>query len=143
MQLYRNFTVVVLNTYILNPIYRTVVFIPVFGLFLYHDRHRKPYKHPYLNALQCLSSGCLLVVAACNIPPSIIVMTNAMSIPLMKNVVMVLQYVEMLTYGVVPVSLIGWEIWERWLSPNKNNKRKTKSMDLLSNIGSQFSLSVR
>ena len=142
LQLYRNFTVVILNTFILNPIYRTIFFIPVFGVYLFHDSQRKPYKHPYLNVLQCLSSGCLLVITACNIPASMIVMTNAMSVPLMGSVVTALQFVEMVTYAVVPISLVAWMIWERFCSSEKTNKMKSKSMDLLSQIGSQFSMAV-
>ena len=124
LQLYRNFIVVILNTFILNPIYRTIFFIPVFGAFLHHDRDRMPYKHAYLNVLQCLSSGCLLIITACNIPASIVVMTNAMSVPFMGSVVKALQYVEMSTYAIVPLSLVGWKIWEKCLSPKMANKKE-------------------
>ena len=119
LQLYRNFSVVIINSFILNPIYRTVFFVPVFGAFLFHDCKRMPYKHPYLNVLQCLTSGCLLIITACNIPPSMVVMTNATSVPLMKDVVLVLQYVEMLTSAIVPLSFVVWKIWENCFSPAK------------------------
>ena len=113
-QLYRNFLVVILNTFILNPIYRITLYVPIFFLFAYHDLLRLPYKHNYLNFMQCLSSGCLLVITACNFPASMTVMTNALSVPLMKTVVMVLQYVEMATCAAVPLSLVGWKLSEQY-----------------------------
>ena len=111
VQLYRNFIVVIMNIFILNPIYRTVCFIPLFLFFLVHDRWRKPYKHPYLNLLQCLSSGCLLVVSVCNIPSSYAVMGESMNIPHMAVVVTVLQYVEMVVYAAVPLSMVSWKLF--------------------------------
>ena len=124
MQIYRNFIVVILNTFILNPIYRTIFFIPVFCLFLYHDRDRKPYKHPYLNVLQCLSSGCLLLIAESNIPAAIVVITNGMSVPLMGSVVMACRYIEMIMYAIVPMSLLGWKFREKCLVQKMSCKKR-------------------
>ena len=51
VQLYRNLLVVVINIFVLNTIYRSVIFFPVFGFFILQDRDRLPYKHLYLNYL--------------------------------------------------------------------------------------------
>ena len=122
LQLYRNFLIVLLKTFILNPIYRTISFIPVFSAFMLHDCKRMPYKHAYLNHLQWLSSSCLLVVDVCNIPASMSVMTNSMSVLLMEAVVLALQYVEMLMHAIVPSSLVGWKLWEKYLSYKMKKK---------------------
>ena len=113
VQLYRNFLVVILSSLILNPIYRSISFIPLFLLFLRHDCARMPYKHPFLNQLQSLSSSCLLVISACNFPASIIIMTNAMAVPFMGHVIWALQYLEIAIYGVVPLSLVAWTLWTK------------------------------
>ena len=65
IQLYRNLLIVALNTFILNPIYKTVAVIPVFVAFIVHDCLRKPFKHVYLNNLQILTSVCLLIISVC------------------------------------------------------------------------------
>ena len=52
VQLYRNFLIVFIDVFMRNPIYKTIGFLPVFVLFLVHDRNRTPFKHPYLNILQ-------------------------------------------------------------------------------------------
>ena len=119
LQLYRNFVVVILNTFILNPVYKIILFIPVFAVFLFHDCKHMPYKHLYLNILQCLSSGCLLIIAVCNIPTSMTLLTNALSVPLMGSVVMAAQYAEMSTYVVVPMSLVVWKVWGKFFSPKR------------------------
>ena len=123
VQLYRNYLVVVLNNFILNPIYRTISFILVFLFFLVHEFIRMPYKHHYLNLLQCLSSICLCAIAACNIPASMSVMTNSMSVPQMKFVVLMLQYVEMAIYALVPSSLLVWKVWERYMDYQEIKKK--------------------
>ena len=81
-----------------------------------HDRDRMPYKHSYMNLLQCLSSSCLVIISACNIPASMSVMTNSMSVPFMKTVVVALTYTEMVMYAIVPLSLLGWKVWEKYTS---------------------------
>ena len=119
-QLYRNFTVVILTTFILNPIYRIIAFVPVFALFIIHDYKRMPYKHPYLNIQQLLSSTCLIVIVACNFPPSMTLMTNALSVPLMESVITALQHIELMIYAILPISLLVWKLWNKY-EERKNN----------------------
>ena len=57
VQLYRNLLVVLVSTFILNPLYRLLAPIPVFLMFVIHDKERDPYKHPFLNQLQTLFSA--------------------------------------------------------------------------------------
>ena len=70
IQLYRNLLVAAMNTFILNPIYKTVAVIPVFLAFVVHDCFRKSFKHVYLNYLQIMTSVCLLVISVCNVLPA-------------------------------------------------------------------------
>ena len=91
VQLYRNLLVVVLNTFILNPIDKSLSYIGVFLLFLTHDWRRAPYKHPYLNSLQICSTTCLLVVTACNVPASFSSASNLMVIPHMRDLLRTLK----------------------------------------------------
>ena len=124
VQLYRNFLVVILNSLILNPIYRSITFIPLFLVFLRHDCTRMPYKHPFLNQLQALSSSCFLVISACNFPASIVIMTNAMSVPFMGIVILALQYLEMTIYAVVPLYLVAWALWTHCDRREMNSKEE-------------------
>ena len=113
IQLYRNLLVAVLNTFILNTIYRSVVLIPVFMLFGFHDALRKPFKQAYLNYLQMLTSGCLLVINACNVLPSMSVVFDLMVVSGMGNILAALKYLEISLLIAVPFSLPLWKLWEK------------------------------
>ena len=113
IQLYRNVLIVLLNVFILNPIYRSIFFICVFGIFAIHDRLRQPYEHPYLNHLQLLSSACLLILSACNIPASFSLTFDVMSVPYMNVSTAVLHFTEMAIYIVVPLSLVLWMVLQK------------------------------
>ena len=112
VQLYRNLVIVLLNTFVVNPTYRCLSFIIVHLLFVIHDRNSLPYKHPYLNGLQLLSSRCLLVITVCNIPASFATNVNVMNIPRMTEAIAMLKWVELAMYFVVPFSLVVWKAWE-------------------------------
>ena len=121
IQLYRNLLIVLMNTFILNPLYRVISLIPVFLIFVIHDKHESPYKHPYLNILQVLSSSCLLVLTVCNIPPSMSFATQLDVIPFMNIVVPLLKYTELALYIVMPGSLILWKIKGWWSAKKRMN----------------------
>ena len=72
------------------------------------------YKHPFLNYQQILSSACLLVVTVCNIPASISVIFDVMQVPHMAVIVVLLQYIEMLMFVLMPSSLVVWKMWKMW-----------------------------
>ena len=112
VQLYRNLLVVVLNTFIINSIYRSVVLFPVFMLFGLHDALRKPFKHVYLNYLQILTSACLLMINACNNLASFSTSFDLMVVSAMGNVLRVLKYSELVILAIVPLSLPAWKLWE-------------------------------
>ena len=54
--------VAVLDRFILNNINRSMVLIPVFWLFIFHDTHQKPCKHVYLSQLNSDIEVCMLTV---------------------------------------------------------------------------------
>ena len=123
IQLYRNLLVAVLNTFILNTIYRTVVLFLVFGLFILHDARRMPFKHVYLNYLQVLTSVCLQFINACNVVPSISIFFDVMVISGMEHILTALKYFELVLLAIVPLSLPLWKLLEKI-----KEKRKKKHM---------------
>ena len=121
VQLYRNLFVVVVDIFIHNPVYRSIIFIPLFVLFLLHDRYRIPYKHPSLNFLQSQSSALLLITTACNIPAAFSTVFDVMAIPNMHFVVTLLEYVESLLFLAMPASLLVLKVYECF---RKRGRRK-------------------
>ena len=113
IQLYRNMLVAVLNTFILNTMYRSVALIPVFLLFVVHDSRRMPIKHIYLNYLQMLTSVCLLIISVCNILPSISSFFDLMSITGMREILKVLKHLELALMAMVPLSLPIWKLSDK------------------------------
>ena len=113
IQLYRNLLVAVLNTFIINPIYRSVVLFPVFLIFAVHDSRRMPFRHIYLNYLQMLTSACLLIINACNILSSISIVFDVMVMASMGDIFKALKYLELVLLAIVPISLPVWKLWEK------------------------------
>ena len=113
IQLYRNLLVVVLNTFILNPVYRSLALLPVFLFFSVHDARRMPFKHLYLNYLQMLTSTCLLIINVVNVLPSFSLMFDVMVISLMGDILRVLKYLELVLLAIVPLSLPAWKLWQK------------------------------
>ena len=113
IQLYRNLLVAVLNTFILNTIYRSVVLFPVFMLFGLHDARRMPFKDIYLNYLQMLTSACLLIINACNVVPSFSIVFDVMVVSAMGDILRALKYLELVLLAIVPLSLPAWKLWEK------------------------------
>ena len=111
-QLYRNLVVVVINIFVLNPFYRCSVYVLVFLVFFTQDVYAMPYKHPFLNRLQMLSSSFLLLFTVSNIPASISFMGDIMAVPDMDNALDGLKYLQILMVGLIPFSLVGWKGWE-------------------------------
>ena len=109
IQLYRN---MVVNTFILNPVYKSIIMFPLFLLFGIHDARRMPYKHVFLNYLQIFTSSCLLIINACNVLPSLSIVFNLMVVPAISGILRSAKFVEMLTLISVPLTLPLWMIWE-------------------------------
>ena len=125
VQLYRNLLVVLLNIFILNPVFKSLWFSALFVAFCLHDWYRTPFKHPYLNLLQRLTSVCLFFVNLCSVPASFISSVgNNMAIPNMKKCLLVLRYFEMVLFIVVPMSLPLWTLWGRWKQRKVEGKAK-------------------
>ena len=125
VQLYRNLFIVLLDTFILNAIYKSIIFLLVFGGFYIHDRDQQPFKHPYLNILQRLTSACLFVVTVCSVPSSFSSLGDVMAIPNIEILLLILRYVELLLYIIVPSSLIIWKVWE-WRECRLEKYKKEK-----------------
>ena len=118
IQLYRNLLVVVVSTFILNPIYRSVVLLPIFLLFSLHDARRMPFQHIFLNYVQMLTSACLLIINACNVIPSFAVMFDVMAMSAMGDILKASRYFELVLLAIVPLSPLVWigrdMIREKW-----------------------------
>ena len=68
VQLYRMLVIVLINTIVLNSIFKCLWFAGIFGSFFAHDFIRVPFKDTFLNHLQRLTSGCLFLVTLCSVP---------------------------------------------------------------------------
>ena len=123
IQLYRNLLVAVLNIFVLNTIYRSMVLFPVFLIFALHDCIRMPFKHIYLNYLQILTSASLLVINTCNNLASMSIVFDLMIVSGMPGVLRGLQYTEIVVVVMVPSSLIAFKLWEI-LKERRSKKQK-------------------
>ena len=122
VQLYRNLLVAVLNTFILNTIYRSIVLFPVFLIFSFHDSRRMPFKNTYLNHLQMMTSACLLIINACNILASFSMVFDIMIVSDMDAILRALKYLELLLLTIVPLSLPVWHLLEKLKCENGKAK---------------------
>ena len=113
IQLYRNLIVAMLNTFVLNPIYRSLVLFPVFLIFTAHDARRMTYKHIYLDYFQMLTSACLLIINACNALPLMSIVFDVMVMSSMGDILRAVRYLELLLLTIVPLSLPAWKLWEK------------------------------
>lgn len=113
IQSYRAFALITLNTFFINPIYRTLVYIPLLSFFLIHDFCRMPYKHQYLDILQILSSLCLIIVVTCNSLAATSYMVPINRLKYIESLVQISSIIEDVSYAVVPLSLPTWMVWTR------------------------------
>ena len=123
VQLYRMLFIVVVNTFVLNPVFKSLWFSGVFLLFALHDSKRMPFKNPFLNQLQRLTSVCLFFVNLCSAPSAF----SSLDITLIQNMdicLKVLHYFELSLYGVVLLSLPVWKIWEKFNNILEERKKK-------------------
>ena len=61
-----------------------------------------------------LSSACLLVINACNVPASYSTVFDLMIVSGMDGVLTALKYIEHVTLAIVPLSLAIWKMWEKY-----------------------------
>lgn len=122
--LLRGLTIVILKTSVINPIYRLLAFLPVFSLFIVHDRSAMPFKSNPLNLLQVLSSLSLNLLTACNLVSAFSYMADITGIPGMDIIIDGLGYLEKILFcGLIPVWLVIWKVWRR-LEKKKRKKKK-------------------
>ena len=111
LQLYRMLVIVMLNTFVLNTIYKSLWFFGLFLAFAMHDSRRMPYKSQFLNQLQCLTSVCLFLVNLCSVPSAISSVGDITSIPNMDMCLTILGYFKQLLYAIVLLSFPMWKTW--------------------------------
>ena len=125
VQLYRMLAVVLINTIVLNPIFRCFWFVGLFVGFSYHDGYRMPFKHPFLNHLQRLTSACLFFVTLCNFPSAVSSIGDITAIQNMDICLKALRYLELFQYMIVLLALPTWKMREKYIelvqSRKKNN----------------------
>ena len=113
VQLYRNLLVAVLNTFVINTIYRSVLLFPVFMIFGLHDARRMPFRNNYLNYLQISTSACLLIINACNNIASFSTVFDLMVLSEMGDILRSSKYLELVFLIAVPLTLPAWKLFER------------------------------
>ena len=97
--------VVLIDTVVLNPVFKSLWFSVLFGVFYVHDRDRMPFKHQVLNNLQRLTSASLFVINICSTPSAFSSVGNITAVPHMDICLKFLRYFELCLYGVVALSL--------------------------------------
>ena len=105
IQLYRMLVVVLIDTVVLNPVFKSLWFFIIFGVFYVHDRDKMPFKNHFLNNLQRLTSACLFVINICSNPSAFSSVGNISAVPHMDICLTFLRYFELCLYGVVILSL--------------------------------------
>ena len=123
VQLYRTIVINLITIFITIPFYRLLTLVPVLFVFFLHDRYRQPYKNGFLNRLQSLSSGCLLIVLNCNLLASMSFMADISSVEFVDLVVDFCGIVEMISYVAVPMYLPILKLWNVYKN-RKNRKDK-------------------
>ena len=102
VQLYRTFVINLINTFVVNPIYRTFVYGPVFLLFGHHDAARMPYKNCNLNFMQKASSSCLFLIVACNGLASTSYLFSMSGVSYINEMVMICSIAEIVLLVLLP-----------------------------------------
>ena len=112
VQFARSLVIVLSKKFLINPIYRLLIFLPIFLLFVIHDNRAMPYKNNYLNVLQILSTTSLLLLTGCNLVNAFSYMEDITGIPGMNNVVTIIGYMEyVLLVALLPAWLITCKLW--------------------------------
>ena len=62
---------------------------------------------------QVVASSCLVIVNGCNIPTSFSSLADLMGIQDMDLVMNWMKMIELSTFVLVPLTLVGWKVWER------------------------------
>ena len=123
VQLYRNLLVVVIDTFVLSPVFKSMWFSVLFIAFLIHDRYRMPYRNSYLNHLQRFTSVALFLVNLCSIPSSFSSVGDVTALPGMPIALIILGYFEKVLYAMVPLTLPIWKLWVHFENKKKGSKR--------------------
>ena len=111
VQLYRNIFVVIIDTFVLSPVFKNLWYSSLFLAFHAHDWYRVPYRHNYLNQLQKFSSAALFLVNICSAPSSMSSVGDILALPGMPYALLVLEYLEITVYVLVPITLPAWKVW--------------------------------
>ena len=106
-QFYRNLFIGVIRTFVLNGIFQSLWFSAAFVIFFAHDSYRMPYKHPYLNQLQRLTSVCLFFLNLCSVPASFSSIGNIMAVLNMNTCLTVLRKIEIVLFVIVPIEVVS------------------------------------
>ena len=123
VQLYRMVAIVLINTIVLNPIFKCLWFAGIFVAFLMHDWYRMPFKNIFLCHLQRLTSGCLFFVTVCNFPSTFSALGDVTAIQNMDVCLAVLRNFELLLYMVVLLAFPSWKLWEKYVERVQGRKK--------------------
>ena len=120
VQLYRHLLIAAVKTFVIDPMYRSLAFLPIFCIFFVHDRSAKPFQNKSVNVLQTSSTVCLIMIIICNMIFSFsLYMTNIQSIPNMETVMIVLSYIESIVYFIFPLMLPISILWRKYVMKAK------------------------
>ena len=123
VQFYRILSIVLINTLVLNAIYKCLWFAGIFGAFFAQDAYRMPFKHPFLNQLQRLTSACLFLVTLCSVPSTFSSVGDITAVPNMDICLDCLRYFELFLYMIVLLAFPAWKIWEKYIERVQGRKK--------------------
>ena len=108
LQLYRSLFVAAIKSFVINPIYRTLMFLLAFFIFVLHDRSAKPFKNKNMNILHASCTICLSFIAMCNLMFSFtLYVPKVYDIDNISTVLKMLSIVEYICYSYIPC-LVLW-----------------------------------
>ena len=107
VQLYRRLVIAAIHTFFINPIFRTLMFLLLFFIFVLHDRSAKPFKNKDMNKLHSSCTICLTFIVICNLMFSFtLYVPEIYECDNIDTVLKVLAYVEYTAYLYIPCLVI-------------------------------------
>ena len=124
IQYYRMLVIVLVNTMLLNPVFKSLCFSVIFIGFWAHDWYRMPFENPFLNYMQRLTSACLFLVNVCSVPSAFSSVGNILLVPNMKICLEILRYFELSLYIIILLFFSTVENVGKISKTNRNAERK-------------------
>ena len=116
VHLYRSLIIAAIKTFFVNPIYRTLMFLLLFFIFVLHDRSAKPFKNKNMNILHSSCTICLTFIVMCNLLFAFtLYLPKIYTIDGIDTVLKLLSYIENIMYFIPPLVLPVTIVWRKYI----------------------------